>query len=341
MSEIAISHTPRQGTVIDGTSRKDGSAEILKARHYESGYTQPARWSRNLGCWYLPHSRDKRTSKGMLEALAERLRARGFKVTVTIDETDRRPFAEAETERTERAEDRADRFGQYADNAASASETAWQRGRQIADGIPFGQPILIGHHSERRARRGQERIDTAYRKSFSERDRAEHWAGRASAAAGYEQFRKNPGRTLRRIEKLNAELRAVEKWQRGQSAKGYTRSIGNPETAQELQIKHAELTEEIAHWQEIIKQAEADGFKVWSKADFTKGDFVYSRGRWYEVLRVNAKSVTIPHIHNGIGKKVVRATDSHLDWTWTVPYDEVAGRRSAEEMATALDDTAS
>ncbi|MER7043638.1 DUF3560 domain-containing protein [Streptomyces jumonjinensis] len=334
---IDITHTGREGTLIEGTSKGDGTAEILRARHYATGYTTVARWSRTLGCWYLPHSRDKRTSRPMLEALAERLRNAGFTVTVSIDEADRRTFAEAEQNRTDSAQDRAERFGQYADNAATKSESAWKRGHQIADAIPMGQPILIGHHSERHARRDQERIDNAMRSSISERDRAEHWSRRERAAAGYEQFRKDPARTLRRIEKLRAELRAVEKWQKGQSAHGYHRDITNPETRQDLDIQHQELTEQISYWEAVIKEAEGKGFKVWSRADFQRGDYVKANGTWWVVLRVNAKSLTTPHLHVGIGKKVVHAEDlKHADWTWRTPYDEVTGRMSAEEARQKL-----
>ncbi|GAA3082684.1 DUF3560 domain-containing protein [Streptomyces rectiviolaceus] len=326
---IKITHTRREGTLIEGTSRNDGSKEILRTRHYASGYTTLAKWSRDLGCWYLPYSRDKRTSPQMLEALADRLRAEGFEVTVTIDETDRRSFAEAEQDRVERAEGRAERFGGYADTAARNSEAAWKSSHEISERFAFGQPILIGHHSEDRARRDHARMDNAMRKSIGEHDRAEHWTGRAQAAANYERFRKDPGRTLRRLDKLRADLRAVEKWQAGKSAKGYSRNPDDPE----LTIRHQELTEEIEHWQQVIKDAEANGFKVWSKADFTRGDFVLYRGTWYEVLRVNPKSVTIPHIHNGTGQRIVRATDNRHDgWTWTAPYDDVSGRKSADEM---------
>ncbi|QEU90539.1 DUF3560 domain-containing protein [Streptomyces kanamyceticus] len=326
---IEITHTRREGTLIEGTSRNDGSKEVLRTRHYASGYTTLAKWSRNLGCWYLPYSRDKRTSPPMLEALAERLRAEGFEVTVTIDDTDRRSFAEAEQDRVERAEGRAERFAGYADAAARNSETAWKKSHDISERFAGGQPILIGHHSEGRARRDHARMDDAMRKSIGERDRAAHWTGRAQAAANYQQFKKDPGRTLRRLDKLRADLRAVEKWQRGQSAKGFSRNPADPE----LEIEHQELTEEIAHWEKVIKDAEAEGFKVWSRADFKRGDFVLYRGTWYEVLRANPKSVTIPHIHNGTGKRIVRATgNQHDNWTWTAPYDGVSGRKSADEM---------
>ncbi|MFC1403190.1 MULTISPECIES: DUF3560 domain-containing protein [Streptacidiphilus] len=330
---IEIIHTRSDGTLIHGTSKGDGAAEVLKTRDYSSGYTQPARHSRTLGCWYLPNSRDKRALKTMLEALAERLRAAGFTVTVTIREADRRTFADAEQERVERAEDRAERFAGYADNASTRSDAAWARVGRIAEGIPFGQPILVGHHSERRARRDQERMDTAARTSFAESKRAGYWSGRQQAAEAYERHRTNPGRTLRRLDKLRADLRAVEKWQHGQSAKGYRLDPTNPEVSAELTIRHDELTEEITYWEEVIAQAEANGFKVWAPQDFKRGEYARYGGTWYEVLRVNPKSVTIPHIHNGVGRKVVRATDAANGWTWTLPYHEVSGRMTADELA--------
>jgi hypothetical protein len=326
---IEITHTRREGTLIEGTSRGDGSAEILRLREYGRTQRQPFRWSRNLDCWYLPHSRDHATYTPSLELLAQRLRDKGFEVTLTIDNADRRSFSEAEEEREERAEGRADRFGGYAASAAQSSEAAWKRSHDISERFAFGQPILIGHHSEGRARRDHARMDDAMRKSIGESDRAAHWTSRAQAAANYQQFKKDPGRTLRRLDKLRADLRAVERWQRGESAKGFSRNPADPE----LEIEHQELAEEIAHWEKVIQDAEAEGFKVWSRADFTRGDFVLYRGTWYEVLRVNPKSVTIPHIHNGTGKRIVRATgNQHDDWTWTAPYDDVSRCKSATEM---------
>ncbi|GAA2242193.1 hypothetical protein GCM10010232_31580 [Streptomyces amakusaensis] len=329
---IEITHTRREGTLVDGTSRGDGSAEILKLREYGRTLRQPFRWSRTLGCWYLPHSRDHAAYTPSLELLAQRLRDAGLDTTLTVDNADRRTFAEAEQDREERAEARADRFAGYADNAARHSEAAWKASHEISERFAFGQPIIRGHHSEPRALRDRARMDTSMRKSISEGDRAQHWADREKAAANYEQLRTNPGRTLRRLDTLRADLRAVEKWQRGESAKGHSRNPDDPE----LTIRHEELTEEIAHWEQVIKDAEAKGFKVWTRADFKRGDFVLHRGTWYEVLRVNPKSVTIPHISNGTGKSIVRTADDGYDgWTSTAPYDDVSGRRSADEMQPA------
>lgn len=325
---LTITHTRADGTLLEGSSKGDGVWELVRPHRFT--------WGRSLpGVLFIRQSRDKQADRWSISRAAEALRAAGWTVVIDIDEDTRRSFAEAEQERYERAEERADRFSEYAGSAASRSSAHHGEAHRIASSIPFGQPILMGHHSQRRAERDQERIDSNMRKALSEGDKAAYYARRAKASGSYEAFRKDPGRTLRRLEKLRADLRGVERWQRGESNNGYTRAL-TPATVAELNRRHEELTEEIEFWEHVIKEAEANGFKVWSKADFKKGDFVRYSGRWFEVLRVNAKSVTIPHIHNGIGTKVVRKGDGYVaDWTWTAPYTDVRGRRTAEEMAAA------
>ncbi len=58
---------------------------------------------------------------------------------------------------------RIERMRAKAARLASAAEGAHARARGIADAIPMGQPILVGHHSQRRHERDLERM----RRSFS------------------------------------------------------------------------------------------------------------------------------------------------------------------------------
>src|ERR1700742_1921603 len=53
----------------------------------------------------------------------------------------------------ERAETRAERFAGYQQRRRAEAESARQAVDQVAQRFEGGQPILIGHHSERRARR--------------------------------------------------------------------------------------------------------------------------------------------------------------------------------------------
>ncbi|MEV6796526.1 hypothetical protein AB0M87_32100 [Streptomyces sp. NPDC051320] len=162
-------------------------------------------------------------------------------------------------------------------------------------------------------------------------------AGRADSAGNYQRYRNNPGTTLRRIAKLEAQLRRVHKWLAGESAGSFTRPL-HPEGIAELHREEEELGEELTYWRTIIAQAEADGFKVWGMADFAKGDFVCCRGRWLQVLRVNAKSLTVPGGPDS--QRVITAANREFSWDDLLPYDAVTGRRSAEEMRAVTDPSA-
>ncbi|HMF62793.1 MAG TPA: DUF3560 domain-containing protein, partial [Edaphobacter sp.] len=64
-----------------------------------------------------------------------------------------------DTSLVERAEERADRFVDYKHKRISDAERAHEAVSRIADNIPLGQPILVGYHSERHARKDAERIE--------------------------------------------------------------------------------------------------------------------------------------------------------------------------------------
>lgn len=78
--------------------------------------------------------------------------------------------------RRERKEAKIDRRREWSGKAAAKSTAALHRSYEIGKDIPFGQPILVGHHSEGRARRDVDRIDSAMRTSVAAAAKAEHHA---------------------------------------------------------------------------------------------------------------------------------------------------------------------
>jgi hypothetical protein len=78
-----------------------------------------------------------------------------------------------------RREAKLDRALGYAQNAQRRSDGAFATVHRIADMIPLGQPILVGHHSERHARRDQERIHNGMQRGIEEQQKAAYWRGRA------------------------------------------------------------------------------------------------------------------------------------------------------------------
>lgn len=111
----------------------------------------------------------------------------------------------------DRAEDRAERFEEYQERRRQEAERARAAVSAIADSIPLGQPILVGHHSERHARRAQERIENGMRKAVQLWRTSEYWRARAGAAIRHARYKERPDVRARRIKGLEADRR---KWVR-------------------------------------------------------------------------------------------------------------------------------
>lgn len=70
--------------------------------------------------------------------------------------------------RRERLERKLQKRQEWAVKAEGRSEASFERAREILAPIPPGQPILVGHHSEKRHRGALRRHDNAMRKSCEE-----------------------------------------------------------------------------------------------------------------------------------------------------------------------------
>lgn len=81
----------------------------------------------------------------------------------------------------ERQNRRRQRLEERAAKAAREAESAGSEATRLLRSIPPGQPILIGHHSERRHRAALERIDRRMRKALDEQASAERLRAAASA----------------------------------------------------------------------------------------------------------------------------------------------------------------
>lgn len=116
-----------------------------------------------------------------------------------------------------RAEARAERFEEYGEKRAQESERALAAVDAITQHIPLGQPILVGHHSEKRARKNAERIERGMQRAVRLWDTSQYWEQRAKAALRHAKYKELPGVRARRIKTLEADLRKIHK-QNGEDA---------------------------------------------------------------------------------------------------------------------------
>lgn len=110
-------------------------------------------------------------------------------------------YEEKRTLRLERLRSRAERL-------ARAADAADARARAISDQIPFGQPVLVGHHSQRRHERDLDRIKAGFARSVKLRDEAAAVGRRLRAAESNHSISSDDPEA---ILKLREKLATVER----------------------------------------------------------------------------------------------------------------------------------
>ena len=76
--------------------------------------------------------------------------------------------------------DKIERYREYAANAAQRASEAYASAHEILDRIPAGQPVLLGHHSQKSHQAALARTDRLMQHAIDEFARAEYWQRRAA-----------------------------------------------------------------------------------------------------------------------------------------------------------------
>lgn len=120
-------------------------------------------------------------------------------------------ITDEDTSLVDRQEQRAERFEDYSESRREDAEQAREAVSRIADNIPLGQPILIGHHSEKHARKDAERIENGMRKAVRMWETSKYWTQRAAGAIRHAKYKELPAVRARRIKGLEADKRKHER----------------------------------------------------------------------------------------------------------------------------------
>lgn len=127
---------------------------------------------------------------------------------------------------SERAAERAERFDGLSSKRERDAENAQRQAGAVGERFAMGQPILIGHHSQRRAEKDKERIEGAIRKAVSLFETSEYWQRRAEGALGHAAYKERPEVRFRRIKGFESEVRKLDR-ERDERAK-YHAAVMSP-----------------------------------------------------------------------------------------------------------------
>jgi hypothetical protein len=82
----------------------------------------------------------------------------------------------------QRRQQKAEIYKRLAEINEKKANQKFEAATKISSFIPFGQPILIGHHSENRHRRDLNKIDNNMRKGFEHEEKAKYYDNKAANA---------------------------------------------------------------------------------------------------------------------------------------------------------------
>lgn len=128
----------------------------------------------------------------------------------------------------ERAQAKAERLDKLADKRHRQANAFQRAAQDLSEAFAFGQPILVGHHSERKARKTHERMQAAMTNANKAAKLANYWLYRAEGVQLHANYKSDPRVRANRIKTLLADLRDMQR-----------------------EINHAHLT--LAAWEKITQ----------------------------------------------------------------------------------------
>ena len=246
------------GAVLHGTCRDDASA--IKA---VGGW----KWSGKLKAWYLPRSWRDETVERKVAATVEAL---GCTVeTEAVESGEDRLVRLADN-----AETRAERLAAKSEATRAGAMERYAKAKALSDVIPFGQPVIAGHHSQRRHLRDLAKIRNGIGAAVDGLNEADRLADAARSAETTGERLADPARRMARLVAIDREL-------------------SGPMTSERRR-------ERLEAEREAL-DAQLDRAIFASAETVRKGDIVRFKGQRAAVVRVNKTSVSVGHWQYGTG----------------------------------------
>ena len=141
----------------------------------------------------------------------------------------------------ERRMARAERLREWAEKREQKADAAWEKGRQMADAIPLGQPILTDHYSAKSDRSYRNRMRSTMDRAHEHGEKARSMASRAANIeaqaehAIYSDDEDAAERLAERIAGLEAERDRIKRYNASARKAAKSGGVGDLELLDEKQ----------------------------------------------------------------------------------------------------------
>lgn len=112
----------------------------------------------------------------------------------------------------ERKENRRSYYEDQAAKNDQLSDKLYDQANKIASYIPPGQPILVGHHSEKSHRRDLDRIHNMHGQSIEAGKKADHYRGKIATIDSNNAISSDDPEAIQKVAKKIGELEQLQKF---------------------------------------------------------------------------------------------------------------------------------
>ena len=137
-----------------------------------------------------------------------------------------------------RRENRKAAYEALAEKNRQQSGERYDAAKSIGDRIPMGQPILVGHHSERGHRADLKRINNNMRKSIEHNDKARYYERRAQALENDHTIYSDDPEALLKLKQRLSDLEEHQAWMKTINKLCRSKKLTDEQIAEQLEDKH-------------------------------------------------------------------------------------------------------
>lgn len=105
-----------------------------------------------------------------------------------------------------------ERFEELAQKNKEKSDAEFKNAQKMGEAIPFGQPILLGHHSEKGDRNYRKKIERGFERGIENQKKSEYYDDKAKAIENNHAIRQDDPEALKKLKEKLATIEAqIEK----------------------------------------------------------------------------------------------------------------------------------
>ena len=163
----------------------------------------------------------------------------------------------------ERRQNRKDRYEELADKNRQQSEERYDAARGIGSRIPMGQPVLVGHHSERGHRADLKRIDNNMRKSVEHNAKARYYEGKVQTIENDRTIYSDDPQALQKLKQRLLDLEEYQAWMKTINKLCRSKKLSDEQIAERLEDEYGLSTSGIQKLLNPQYSYEKRGFQSW------------------------------------------------------------------------------